>query len=494
MFENIKIIENNDTVKQYYKLKKKYIKISEIKEELQRKFKNKKIMVSKNNIFRLNTDIKEEYKKYKQLISLKTKELNRIRQQNNLVPIFITLTNPSIYHPFVSIRNKKNLYKLNPNYTFNSLEIRVSESYKNINGIYRELYKNIKTEYKHIKFTKIIEPHKSLICHLHCLIYVKKENIENIKTKYQNILKKYNLKQCKFEILKKIKGCSYITKYILKTFNDKEMRMMDGWKKTHKIRMFTMSNLELNTNLFKKLYYNNKPLNEKIVEEIKSGVSIYNNLYEFYTLNTKIITERIDENGEFKIKINNRKIDNLFTVYTLKQKEEVIRNKKKYVFDKELETCDKNFIYEYNRITYKYTDYKNKFKNYLEEKFFYKLKKEYIDFGIEGVVYVIDRYKVFFDEIKIMTYKIKKLLIKNSKKEIIYDNEEYQLMDYTELQHKRSYEEMILNFEIQKKQKKKNKINQKYFNFINNCNENENNEKKENQNKLNKLLKNSISL
>ena len=143
MFENIKIIENNDTVKQYYKLKKEYIKISEIKEELQRKFKNKKIMVSKNNIFGLNTDIKEEYKKYKQLISLKTKELNRIRQQNNLVPIFITLTNPSIYHPFISIKNKKNLYKLNPKYTFNSLEIRVSESYKNINGIYRELYKNL---------------------------------------------------------------------------------------------------------------------------------------------------------------------------------------------------------------------------------------------------------------------------------------------------------------------------------------------------------------
>ena len=66
----------------------------------------------------------------------------------------------------------------------------------------------------------------------------------------------------------------------------------------------------------------------------------------------------------------------------------------------------------------------------------------------------------------------------HAESEIIYDNEEYQLMDYTELQHKRSYEEMILNFEIQKKQKKKNKINQKYFNFINNCNENENNEKK----------------
>lgn len=352
MFEDIKFIENNDTVnndtiKQYYELKKKYIKVSEIKEELQRKFKNKKIIVSKNNIFRLNTDIKEEYKKYKQLISLKTRELNRIRQNDCLVPIFITLTNPSNFHPFVSIRNKKNLYRMNPKYKFNSLKIRVSESYKNINGIYRELYKNIKTEYKYIKFTKIIEPHKSLICHLHCIFYVKKQNIENIKTKYKNIVKKHNLKQCKFKVLKSIKGSSYITKYILKNFDDKEMRMLDGWKKIHKIRMFTMSNLELKTKYFKKLYFNNKPLNEKIVKEIKSGVSIYNNLYEFYTLNTKIVTERIDENGEIKLKIDNRKIDNLFTVYILKQKEKVLRIQKEFKYIEEKQTT---YIEKYLRI------------------------------------------------------------------------------------------------------------------------------------------------
>ena len=139
--------------------------------------------------------------------------------------------------------------------------------------------------------------------------------------------------------------------------------------------MFTMSNLELKTNLFKKLYFNNKPLNEKIVKEIKSGVSIYNNLYEFYTLNTKIVTERIDLNGEIKLKIDNRKIDNLFTVYILKQKEKKLRVQMIY-------------IYPENQ------------KGYLEVESHY------------------DYYN-----------RTKKLIIKNSKKELIYDNKKYELME-----------------------------------------------------------------
>ncbi|MCT7471038.1 replication endonuclease [Aliarcobacter cryaerophilus] len=376
MFEDIKIIGNNNTIREFNRLKTDYIQYSKFKELKQEEYMKNKIMVSKNNICILNRDIQKENQQYKQLISLKTRELNRIRQNDGLVPIFITLTNPSNFHPFVSIKNKKNLYRMNPKYKFTDLELRVTESYKNINGIYRELYKNIKTEYKHIKFVKIIEPHKSLICHLHCLIYVKKENIENIETKYQNILKKHNLKQCKFEILKKIKGCSYITKYILKNFDDKEMRMLDGWKKIHKIRMFTMSNLELKTKIFKKLYFNNKPLNEKIVKEIKSGISIYNNLYEFYTLNTKIVTERIELNGEIKLKIDNRKIDNLFTVYILKQKEKKL-------------TVTIRYIYPENQ------------KGYLE----------------------VERHYDYYN-------RTKRLIIKNSKKELIYDNTKYELMEF----------------------------------------------------------------
>ena len=217
MFDKIHFLEDyeNETIKQYHELKKYYKIYSEKKEEKQQEFYNKVYIQNKktDEIFTIKKTLRSESQKYKQLISLRVKELNRITRENNLIPVFITLTNPSKFHPFVSIKNQKNTYKLNKNYEFDDLKISIDESYKNIKEIYRELYKNIKTEHKETKFTKIIEPHKSLICHLHRLIFVKKENLESVKRKYLNILKKHNLKSCRFEILKKIKGSSYITKY-----------------------------------------------------------------------------------------------------------------------------------------------------------------------------------------------------------------------------------------------------------------------------------------
>ena len=37
--------------------------------------------------------------------------------------------------------------------------------------------------------------------------------------------------------------------------NEFQLRFLDGWKKKNKIRAFTMSNLELKTDVYKKLYY-----------------------------------------------------------------------------------------------------------------------------------------------------------------------------------------------------------------------------------------------
>ncbi len=65
-----------------------------------------------------------------------------------------------------------------------------------------------------------------------------------------------------------------------------------------------MSNLKLSSSIFSKLYFNNKELNKKIIEDIKNKKSKYDNLYQFYTQNTTIIYENIDENGEIRKKNN----------------------------------------------------------------------------------------------------------------------------------------------------------------------------------------------
>ncbi|MGH2278795.1 replication endonuclease [Aliarcobacter sp. ERUVET-7] len=432
MFDKIHFLENyeNETIKQYHELKKYYKIYSQKKEEKQQEFYNKVYIQNKktDEIFTIKKTLKNETQKYKQLISLKVKELNRITQENNLIPVFITLTNPSKFHPFVSVKNQKNTYKLNKNYDFNDLKNCVDESYKNINKIYRELYKNIKTEHKETKFTKIIEPHKSLVCHLHRLIFVKKENLESVKRKYLNILKKHNLKQCKIEILKKIKGSSYITKYILKNFNEDDLHSLNGYKKLHKIRMFTMSNLNLSSSIFKKLYFNNKELNKKIIEDIKNKKSKYSNLYQFYTENTQILLENIDENGEIKTKIINKNKDSLFKIYKKTQKEEIERKTKKLVFDRQIETYNKNFIYEENKKINEENDFKNKFKNKFQKKYFYEIVDEFLFLQTFEKVYVVNKYKILEDKERIFVNKIKKLVIKNKENKIFYDNERYKLV------------------------------------------------------------------
>ena len=156
MFNKIKFLENyeNETIKQYHELKKYYKIYSEKKEEKQQEFYNKVYIQNKktDEIFTIKKTLKSETQKYKQLTSLRVKELNRITQENNLIPVFITLTNPSKFHPFVSVKNQKNTYKLNKNYEFDDLKNCIDESYKNINLIYRELYKNIHKLNKKIMF------------------------------------------------------------------------------------------------------------------------------------------------------------------------------------------------------------------------------------------------------------------------------------------------------------------------------------------------------
>ncbi len=431
MFDKIHFLEDykNETIKQYHELKKYYKIYSQKKEEKQQEFYNKVYIQNKktDEIFTIKKTLKSETQKYKQLISLRVKELNRITQESNLIPIFITLTNPSKFHPFVSVKNQKNTYKLNKNYEFDDLKNCINESYKNINVIYRELYKNIHKLNKNIKFTKIIEPHKSLVCHLHRLIFVKKENLESVKRKYLNILKKHNLKSCKFEILKKIKGSSYITKYILKNFNEDDLHSLNGYKKLHKIRIFTMSNLSLSSSIFSKLYFNNKELNKKIIEDIKNKKSKYNNLYQFYTENTQITVENIDKNGEIKTKIINKNKDSLFKIYKKTQKEEVERKTKELVFDRQIETYNKNFVFEENKKINEENDYKNKFKNKFQKKFFYEVEEKFLDLNFE-TIYILNKYKILEDKERIFVNKIKKLVIKNKENRIFYDNERYKLV------------------------------------------------------------------
>ena len=302
----INISYNHPLVLEYkYLIRKKYQKVSEVRELKSNRFLSKCIIknVIDDEMFTIKQDVLEEFNETKNLTYLKCKELERITKEEDLEPIFITLTNPSQYHPFITSKDKTKFVGLNENFNFLNIEDSVDESYNNVNKIFREFYKNVKKrENKSMKFIKMIEPHRSLICHLHRILYIKKGTYLNVEEKFNRIKEKFELEQCKMERLTDSRGSSYIIKYLLKNNKTEDIRKFDGYKKNHNIRIFTMTNLPLSTTIFKKLYYSNKELNLKIIEDIKNGVSKYQNLYHFYTKNTEIkeIKQDVKEKNLFK--------------------------------------------------------------------------------------------------------------------------------------------------------------------------------------------------
>ena len=260
----INISYKHPLVQEYkYLIRKKYQKVSEVRELKSNRFLSKCIIknVLNDEMFTIKQDVLEEFNETKNLIYLKCKELERMTKEEDLEPIFITLTNPSEFHPFITSKDKTKFVELNPNFNFLNLEDSIDESYINVNKIFREFYKNVKKrENKSMKFIKMIEPHRSLICHLHRILYIKKGTYLNVEEKFNRIKEKFELEQCKMERLTDSRGSSYIIKYLLKNNKTEDIRNFDGYKKNHNIRIFTMTNLPLSTTIFKKLYYSNKEL------------------------------------------------------------------------------------------------------------------------------------------------------------------------------------------------------------------------------------------
>ena len=112
MFDKIKFLENyeNETIKQYFELKKSYKTYSKKKEEKQQEFYNKVYIQNKktDEIFTIKKTLKSETQKYKQLISLKVKELNRITKENNILEFFEE-KRKKLWEEIKTIENKEEL-------------------------------------------------------------------------------------------------------------------------------------------------------------------------------------------------------------------------------------------------------------------------------------------------------------------------------------------------------------------------------------------------
>ena len=242
-------------------------------------------------------------KEYVKTIEQKVNALVSIAIEQNLNPIFITLTVPSKFHPFKTLKNGVNV--TNKNYKFVKLDDAIVEAYEELKTIYRTFYKRLKNCSKNIYYIKITEPHKSLISHMHILIFVENEHLSNTKKLFIKIYKEYKLQRVDYDesiLYDNLNNAvGYIMKYVLKTLNsDNEFfkRWLDGWRKKYKIRACEMSNLPISVEVYKKLYYNlPKDLKESLQKEIESNNQSF---FEYFIQNTEvhqiIYSEKEDEN------------------------------------------------------------------------------------------------------------------------------------------------------------------------------------------------------
>lgn len=320
-----KHLQNNELYKEYISLRDYYYRLSLHKEEKQQDFFSKKSFVNltSGEVINPSYSFEKYYKKYSKSIEQKVYCIEQLAKDYDLVPVFMTLTLDSRFHPFQSVnRNGKRLYvSLNDSFIFENIETSIKAGYERLNHIYRVFYKRCKEVVEKLLYVKVFEMHNTLIPHLHILFLVKKTDTKIIRKKFQKIKEEFNLDQVDFELLDDelkstetssirtgVKRASkYIMKYISKSIRSDAFgcRLVDGWKRENKIRMITSSNLALSLSDFRNIYYNiDEETKDSLLEKAKSkDVNIfYYILKNFYKL--KVIKKDgktfIKEKGNIK--------------------------------------------------------------------------------------------------------------------------------------------------------------------------------------------------
>ena len=246
-----------NTYEKYLKSKRsEYIYYSRAKEDKQAKYKSK--LESFNNIsgeFKSMSHNPLQIGRDNYLWFTFNQKLleEQIIINGDYVALFFTVTLPSRFHKYSDTTKQ-----YNPLYDKKSS---IGEGYQIFNKAFRAIYKDFKVnrKFEKIYFSKVIEPHKNLTCHLHSILYVKKDKVENLKNHIKNVVLRNDLGRYEIEEIKDItRSTSYLLKYLQKTTkssneNKEDFHFFNGWKKYNKIRVFTCSIIGIEKYLFKKI-------------------------------------------------------------------------------------------------------------------------------------------------------------------------------------------------------------------------------------------------
>ncbi len=271
-----KTLQKDKLYKEIQESIKNYYQISIQKEQKQKGYlKSLKVLnTTKSEFLNLDYDFEKKYKEYARITQQRVSTIEQMARDRGYVSLFITLTLPSRFHPFksVSYKNERLYTKRNSEFAFDSVDEAIKSGYQFLNHIYKILYKRVKNFTKQeLLFVKTIEPHTVLIPHLHCLLFFPIEHYDAIKSVYKRVIEHFELQRTDLEqvSIKENISCAsrYILKYIVKTLNDNNdyffVRFLDGWRRENKVRILSNSQIPLNLEIYKKIYFSISNIEKK---------------------------------------------------------------------------------------------------------------------------------------------------------------------------------------------------------------------------------------
>jgi hypothetical protein len=166
-------------------------------------------------------------------------------EEEGLAPIFVTVTLPSEFHPYIRFKNGKELKhpKRNPKY---DRDLTIHDGHERIQEWSRAIMKAKRKRI--VKYIRAQEPHKTGVLHAHYLFFVEAEYRDAFIDMINEKRVEHSLgDEFDTEIIEEAsKSVAYITKYVKKSLNPEDeetFHYINGWKKHNKVRMFTMSNI-----------------------------------------------------------------------------------------------------------------------------------------------------------------------------------------------------------------------------------------------------------
>jgi len=199
-----------------------------------------------NSITKIQPDMEWHHRQTYLYNTFLLDDLNYIAEESKMIPVFVTCTLPTQYHPF-----SKN--EVNPKYNdSNTIEV----GYKLLQEFSRSLTHDFFFNQKRVKlkYFRVCEPHKSFVPHFHLILWIPKGSVDAFHEHHKNtiLLYKFNKRGQDKKVLDTAKyATTYILKYTQKTLEG--VAYVRGWKQFHKIRLTASSRGSIPSSVFKKL-------------------------------------------------------------------------------------------------------------------------------------------------------------------------------------------------------------------------------------------------